>query len=137
MNDCIFCKIINREVPANIVYEDDNVLSFLDIKGLNPGHTLIIPKKHLTNIYELDTPTAEHVFGVVPKIARAIKQAVSAEGVNIGMNNEAAAGQVEFHAHVHVIPRYANDGYKLWEGKSVPADESLTIAEQIKKALLN
>lgn len=135
MNDCIFCKIISKQVPADIIYEDDYVLSFLDIKGLNPGHSLVIPKKHHENIYGFDTETAHQVFTIVPRIARAIKQAVQADGINIGMNNELAAGQAVFHAHIHVIPRYANDGYQLWEGKPVSKEDSQIIAANIKKAL--
>ncbi|MEI8224271.1 MAG: HIT family protein [bacterium] len=135
MNDCIFCKIISKEIPADIIYEDDHVISFLDIKGLNPGHSLVIPKKHCENIYSFDSETAQQVFTVVPVIARAIKQAVDANGINIGMNNEIAAGQAVFHAHVHVIPRYRNDGYQLWEGKPVSHEVSQDIADKIKKAL--
>lgn len=135
MNDCIFCKIIAKQVPADIIYEDDHVISFLDIKGLNPGHSLVIPKNHHENIYAFDADTAHQVFTVVPVIARAIKQAVAADGINIGMNNEIAAGQAVFHAHIHVIPRYTGDGYQLWEGKSVPQELSKTIADKIKKAL--
>ena len=135
MNDCIFCKIINKEIPADIIYEDDHVISFLDIKGLNPGHSLVIPKKHCANIYAFDSEIAQQVFTVVPAIARAIKQAVTADGINIGMNNEIAAGQAVFHAHIHVIPRYTNDGYQLWEGKPVSHEVSQDIADKIKKAL--
>jgi histidine triad (HIT) family protein len=134
MNDCIFCKIANKEIPAEIIYEDEQVLSFLDIKGLNPGHSLIIPKAHFQDIYALDEITASHLFSVAPKIARAIKRATHADGINIGMNNESAAGQVVFHAHVHVIPRYTNDGYHHWE-RTKPSIESPDIADQIKKAL--
>ncbi len=135
MNDCIFCKIISREIPADIIYEDEYVLSFLDIKGLNPGHSLVIPKQHHENIYSFDTKIAQQLFAVVPTIAKAIKQAVSANGINIGMNNELAAGQAVFHAHIHVIPRYTNDGYQLWEGKPVSHEVSQDIADKIKKAL--
>jgi histidine triad (HIT) family protein len=133
MNDCIFCKIINREIPADIVYEDEHAIAFLDIKGVHPGHTLLVPKKHLENIYAFDDITASKIFSVIPKIARAIKTSLQSDGINIGMNNETAAGQVVFHAHIHIMPRYKNDGYQLWQGKPVDPEQAKTIAKQISQ----
>lgn len=110
--DCIFCKILNGEIPSFKVYEDKNVLAFLDITQGTKGHTLIIPKKHVQNIYELDEETAKDIFAVVPKISRAIKKAFKPIGLNIVNNNDKPLQSV-FHFHIHLIPRYEDDGMVL------------------------
>jgi len=110
--DCIFCKIIEGEIPSYKVYEDNNVLAFLDITQGTKGHTLIIPKKHIKNIYELDEKTTKDVFTVVPKIANALKEAFNPIGLNIINNNDKPLQSV-FHFHIHLIPRYENDGMAL------------------------
>ena len=110
--ECIFCKITDGEIPSYKVYEDDNVLVFLDITQGTKGHTLIIPKKHVKNIYELDEQTSRDVFTVVPRIANALKKAFNPIGLNIVSNNEKPLQSV-FHFHIHLIPRYEDDGMKL------------------------
>ncbi len=110
--DCIFCKIIAGEIPSFKVYEDENVLAFLDITQGTKGHTLIIPKKHIKNVYDLDEETAANLFKVVPKIANALKKSFNPIGINIVNNNDKPLQQV-FHYHIHLIPRYENDGMKL------------------------
>lgn len=110
--DCIFCKIINGEIPSYKVYEDDNVLAFLDITQGTKGHTLIIPKKHIKNIYDLDEQTAKDIFAVVPKIANALKLAFNPIGLTVVNNNDKPLQSV-FHFHIHLIPRYDNDGMEL------------------------
>lgn len=110
--DCIFCKILEKEVPSYKIYEDENVLAFLDITQGTKGHTLVIPKKHIKNVYELDEETASEIFRVVPKIANALKKAFNPIGLNIVNNNEKPLQSV-FHFHIHLIPRYENDGMKL------------------------
>ena len=110
--DCIFCKIINNEIPSYTIYEDDNVLAFLDITQGTKGHTLIVPKNHVKNVYELDELTASNVFSVIPKIANALKLAFNPIGLNIVNNNDKPLQSV-FHFHIHLIPRYENDGMKL------------------------
>ena len=110
--DCIFCKINEGEIPSYKIYEDNNVLAFLDITQGTKGHTLIIPKKHIKNIYELDEKTAGEVFAVVPKLSRAIKKAFNPIGLNIVNNNDKPLQSV-FHFHIHLIPRYEDDGMKL------------------------
>lgn len=109
---CIFCKIVNGEIPSHKVYEDKNVLAFLDITHGTKGHTLIIPKKHVKNVYELDEETIVNVFKVVPKIANALKKAFNPIGLNIINNNDKPLQSV-FHFHIHLIPRYENDGVIL------------------------
>ncbi len=110
--DCIFCKIVNGEIPSHKIYEDKNVLAFLDITHGTKGHTLVIPKKHVKNIYELDEETIHNVFKVVPKIANALKKAFNPIGLNM-INNNDRPHQSVFHFHIHLIPRYENDGMEL------------------------
>ncbi len=114
--NCIFCKIVAGEMPAAKVYENEHVLAFLDISQVTEGHTLVIPKKHEKDVYELSEESAAHVFQAVPKIARAIKKQFKPAGLNLLNNNEAQAGQSVFHYHVHLLPRYGQeDGFgAIW-----------------------
>lgn len=112
MTDCIFCKIRDGEIPSYKVYEDDKVLAFLDITQGTKGHTLVIPKKHVENVYELDDETVYDVFRIVPKLANALKEAFDPIGLNIVSNNDKPLQSV-FHFHVHLIPRYEDDGMVL------------------------
>jgi histidine triad (HIT) family protein len=117
MEDCIFCKIVKKEIPADIVYEDENTLAFLDIAPVNIGHTLVIPKEHFANIYETPEATLMDIMKVVKKLSHAVKNSLQADGINVTMNNDPAANQIVFHAHVHIIPRITNDGFSIWRGK--------------------
>ena len=109
--DCIFCKIIDGEIPSAKVYEDDHVYAFLDISQVTKGHTLIIPKTHTKNIYETPAAVASELFARVPAISNAIKKTYKPIGMNLLNNNEAPADQSVFHLHIHLIPRYGeNDG---------------------------
>ncbi len=135
MNECIFCKVIKGELPASKIYEDSDVLAFLDIKPVNPGHTLIIPKSHFESIHDTPDELVAKMSIVAKKIAGAIQMKLGAEGVNIGMNNGTAAGQIVFHAHIHVMPRYGTDSFKLWAGKEYRAGERERVAEKIKSVL--
>jgi histidine triad (HIT) family protein len=109
MEDSIFTKIIKREIPADIVYEDNIVIAFLDIKPINHGHTLIVPKKPFTNIFDGDDEDLAHMMKVAHKLANALKQVTNCNGINILMNNGEAAGQEIFHSHMHIIPRITGD----------------------------
>lgn len=112
--DCLFCKIIEGEVPVAKVYEDENVYAFMDISQVTDGHTLVIPKVHTTDIYDMDEQVASEIFATVPKIAKAIKLAKKPAGLNILNNNEIMAGQSVYHFHLHLIPRYnENDGFNV------------------------
>lgn len=115
MSECIFCKIINNEIPSRKIYEDENVIAFLDLTQVTPGHTLVLPKKHISDIFEYDEELAGTVFSQIPKIARAIKQSDSAiTGMNIINNNGSVAYQSVFHSHIHLIPRYTkNDDFSM------------------------
>ena len=109
MEDCIFCKIINGEIPSYTVYEDDVVKAFLDISQNTPGHTLVVPKKHVQDIFEYDSDLAPAAFSRLPKIARAIRDSnPDIKGMNILNNNGAVAYQSVFHSHIHLIPRYSD-----------------------------
>ena len=133
MENCLFCKIIQKEIPANIVYEDENTIAILDIHPVNIGHTLVIPKQHIENIYGFEDADTQAVFGVVQKMSKAVKGGVSADGVNIIMNNEKSAGQLVFHAHIHVIPRYEGDGFAHWHGaRGYGEGEAETVAAKIR-----
>ena len=114
MSDCIFCQIVSGQIPSSKVYEDEEVLAFLDITQVTKGHTLVIPKKHYRNMLEMDAESASSLFARVPKIAQQLQEKLGAAGVNIINNNEEAAGQTVFHTHVHLLPRFdATDGLKL------------------------
>lgn len=116
-HDCIFCKIIAGDIPAAKVYENDHVLAFLDISQVTKGHTLVIPKNHEENIYELSEQSAQHVFRAVPKIANAIRTQFHPIGMNLLNNNGESAGQSVFHFHIHILPRYGKgDGFgAVWK----------------------
>ncbi|KGR90798.1 protein hit [Ureibacillus massiliensis 4400831 = CIP 108448 = CCUG 49529] len=139
MSDCIFCKIIDGSIPSTKVYEDDHVLAFMDVSPLTKGHTLLIPKQHVKDIFEMPEDVARNLYAVAPKIAGAIKSAFNPVGMNTLNNNGAFAGQTVFHYHLHFIPRYdETDGLKMkWETKQseFTFDVLGTVAEKIKENL--
>ncbi|WP_066367993.1 HIT family protein [Neobacillus fumarioli] len=106
MRDCIFCKIVNGEIPAAKVFENEHVLAFMDISQVTKGHTLVIPKVHKENVYELTPEIARNLYEVVPTIANALKAEFNPLGLNTINNNGELAGQTVFHFHLHLIPRY-------------------------------
>lgn len=140
MSKTIFEQIVDREIPATIIYEDDTVLAFSDATPLSKGHTLVIPKRPIENIYELDDDTGAKVMSTVTRVAHAIKKAFNPKGLNVVQNNGSFASQSVFHLHFHIIPRYDDEydgfGYQ-WEKD--PADrsdeEKEALAEEIKQAL--
>jgi len=107
--DCIFCKIIAGEIPSSKVYEDEDFIAFLDIQPNNFGHTLLVPKKHFVNVYDTSEEVGSKIYPLLTKISNAVKKATGCDGINIIQNNEADAGQVVFHSHIHIIPRYKDD----------------------------
>lgn len=106
MENCIFCKIAEKEIPGKIVYEDDICLAFLDLSQTTDGHTLVIPKKHYQNVLEVDDNDLAHIILVTKKIANKIMDKLNAKGVNILTNANEIAGQTVMHFHLHIIPRY-------------------------------
>ena len=131
MNDCIFCKIIEGVIPADKIYEDDEVLAFLDIKPVNYGHTLIIPKKHYEKMENTPDDTVSAVFANAKKLMRVIKESMVADFVALSV-----VGIDVPHFHIHLIPRYFNDNMPVfWTRKEYKDKEKEIIAEKIKKVL--
>lgn len=110
MKDCIFCKIIAKEIPNYTVYEDDHVLAFLDISPRAKGHTLVVPKVHAENYFDLNEELLEHVARGVRKAMERIEHVLHPDGYNVGWNQGEAGGQEVPHLHVHIFPRYEGDG---------------------------
>lgn len=106
---CVFCKIVNGEIPSYKIYETKNTLAFLDISQNTKGHTLVIPKRHVENIFDLDEETAKELFVSVTKTANLLKEKLGFDAANLLNNNGKDAGQVVNHYHIHIIPRYGND----------------------------
>jgi len=121
---CEFCRLARREDDASIVFEDEKAMAFLDIKPVNDGHTLVIPKTHYENIYEIPDDELAYVYKVVKKAAFAVKQSVRPDGISITQHNGRAALQRIFHLHVHIIPRY--------EGQRFPRPDELSLARREK-----
>lgn len=133
MNDCLFCKIVAGATPSEKIYEDEDTFAFLDIHPINRGHTLVIPKAHYANIYEAPEEVFARLMHTVRFLAPKIKQAVGADGINIGINNDKAAGQLVFHLHVHIIPRFDEDGHAHWHGNPYQDGEIITIRDIIEQ----
>ncbi|GGE44485.1 protein hit [Pullulanibacillus camelliae] len=137
--NCVFCKIIKGEIPSAKVFENEDVYAFLDIGQVTKGHTLVIPKDHQPNIFELKEETAAKLFSVVPTIARAVRDTFNPVGLNLLNNNGEAAMQTVFHYHVHIIPRYGKgDGYgAVWHSheKDYTMEELSEIASSIAEQL--
>jgi histidine triad (HIT) family protein len=131
--NCIFCKIIDGKIPSAKVYEDEKVLAFLDITPVNKGHTLVVPKNHSKNILEDDDKDIDSCMRIVKKIGKGVMKAMKAQGFNIGVNTERAAGQAVFHTHFHVIPRFEDDGLHHWPGGKYPEGEM----EKVRKSILS
>lgn len=134
--DCIFCKIINNDLPCFKIYEDEFVLAFLDINPASEGHTLVIPKKHFENIFEIDKDYLEKIIVVAKNIAEKIKQTNVGEGANLFQSNGAVAEQVVPHFHLHIIPRRKGDNIdftqKSFRPINKPTNEQF---ENIRKTL--
>ncbi|MBD5834846.1 HIT family protein [Lactobacillus delbrueckii] len=115
IDDCLFCKIIRGEIPSYTVFENDDVKAFLDISQVNEGHVLMVPKKHLTNIFDYSAEDASRFMQYVPEISKAIKASdPRIQAMNIISNNGEIAGQVVMHSHIHFIPRWEGDGIKFF-----------------------
>ena len=106
MDNCIFCKIANKEIPGKIIYEDDVCMAFLDLSQATYGHTLVIPKQHFANILKVDDDTLSHLFKTVKKVSQTIMTKCHAQGLNVLTNTNEIAGQTVYHFHIHILPRY-------------------------------
>ncbi|CAN5189937.1 HIT family protein [soil metagenome] len=136
MNDCIFCKIVNKEIPAAIFHETEEFIAFVVTEPNNFGHSLVVPKKHFENIYSIEGKTSEALGEELKLVSKAIKETMHADGINIHMNNDAVAGQVIFHAHIHIIPRFKDDGLTHWSLKSYEyLEQRFDIGERIRATL--
>lgn len=131
----IFEKIRDREVPAQIIYEDEKTLAFLDHAPVTLGHTLVIPKEKTEDIFSVDQETLCAVMRTVHYLAPRIKETTGADGVNIMNNSGAAAGQVVFYLHVHIIPRWNNDGFVHWKGREYSEQEKADIFHKLQRAM--
>ena len=136
MSDCVFCKIVARQIPATIVHEDAESLAFMDIGQVNPGHVLVASKAHVENVYGLQDAQAAAVFRAAAKVARAIRAAFDPPGLSIYQANGRPAGQTVFHFHLHVLPRHDADGMQLvWPVKNPPREKLEAYAAQIRARL--
>jgi histidine triad (HIT) family protein len=137
MTDCSFCELVAGRGAVSTVYEDDRVLALLDIAPANPGHTLVIPKQHFSTLADLDEATGMHLFRIAQRVAQALRHSgLRCEGVNFLLADGAAADQEVFHVHLHVVPRFTGDNFKItadWNIQSCPTELD-EIAAQIGKA---
>ena len=134
--DCLFCKIAKGEIHSATVYEDSHFTVILDVNPATKGHCLIIPKEHCDNIYELDGETAGKLFALATCIARAMRDALKCDGLNLVQNNGEIAGQTVNHFHLHLIPRYEGDGLNLnWPQQEISAEQLEEIRQSIKKSI--
>jgi histidine triad (HIT) family protein len=133
MSQCVFCRIVAREIPATVVHEDEHVLAFMDLGQVNPGHVLVAVKAHAENLYELSDAQAGAVLRAAARVARAIREAFKPEGLSVYQANGAAAGQTVFHYHAHLVPRHDGDGMVLtWPVKNPPRDQLEVYAAKIR-----
>jgi len=135
MDECLFCKIIAKEIPSEAVYEDDKVVAFLDIKPVNPGHVLVVPKTHRSGLEDASPEALQEVIVVTQRIARALINSGLCESFNLVENNGKIAGQVIPHLHFHVIPRRSDDGLRHWPGQEMRPEQAHEIAQQIARSL--
>ena len=134
--DCVFCKIVGKHEDATVVFEDPHTLAFLDIHPLNPGHTLVIPKKHYANMLEMPPGEAGRVFTSVAKVMRGVEKASKADGISVGQSNGKAASQEVFHMHVHIIPRFNHEMMSGFPNRKQTHREELDeIGKKIRHAI--
>jgi len=132
MDSCIFCKIANGEIPSNTIYEDDKFRVILDNGPATKGHALVLPKEHYANLFEMPQDLLEDAAVVAKKVASNIKEKLSCDGLNLVQNNGETAGQTVMHFHLHIIPRYENDGqHILWNPTSPSAEELVEVKNTI------
>nr|WP_300308825.1 HIT family protein [uncultured Anaerostipes sp.] len=134
--DCVFCKIVSGDIPSNTIYENSEFKVIMDASPAAKGHVLVLPKEHYKDIYDIDAETAGKLFQLAAVVARALKEVLNCDGLNILQNNGVIAGQTVFHFHMHLIPRYEGDDVTVkWEGHSMDADEMDQLRRDIRKAL--
>jgi histidine triad (HIT) family protein len=134
-NDNIFAKILRGEIPAHTVYEDEQSLAFLDVMPQSPGHTLVIPKVPAENLFDLDMNSAAAVIATTQKVARAVREAMQADGIMLNQFNGPAAGQTVFHFHIHIVPRFEAVSLRRHSGEMADSDILAAHAAKIRAAL--
>lgn len=135
---CIFCQIVAGDADATFIHEDDTVVVFLDINPVTPGHTLVVPRAHMPALSDVDPRTGAHMFNIAQRMAKALRSSgLRCDGVNLFYADGEAANQTVFHAHLHVIPRYDDDGFiPTAERQTQPSRPELEITgDQIRTAL--
>ncbi len=133
---CIFCRIVAREIPAAVVYEDELTIAFMDIGQVNPGHVLVATRRHAANLFETTDEEAAALMQTARRVALADQQAFPSAGLTLLQANGAEGGQTVNHVHMHVVPRHANDGIELsWPRKEPAASVLAEYAEQLRNAL--
>lgn len=133
-DNCIFCKIANGDIPSKTLYEDEQFRVILDLGPATKGHALVLPKNHYANIYELPEDVAGDVMKLAKKMATTMTDKLGADGFNLVQNNGEIAGQTVFHYHLHLIPRYKEDGQKIgWNPQSPTQEDLEAIKDQITK----
>jgi len=136
MTSCVFCRIVAKEIPAAVVFEDEHTIAFMDAGQVNPGHVLVAAKGHAENLYELDDAQAGALLKTAARVARAIRAAFNPPGLSVYQANGKAAWQTVFHYHMHLLPRHEGDGMALtWPAKNPPREKLAEYAESIRKKL--
>ncbi len=135
MEECLFCKIVKGELPSSKIYEDEDTLAFLDLFPVNKGHSLVIPKEHYETIFDVPSDILSKVSSVMKNVADAVKKGVNADGISIAQSNGKDAGQVISHIHFHIMPRFKDDGLKLWPQGKYEEGEMDKFKEDISKFL--
>ena len=136
MENCIFCKIINKQIPSSVVYEDNDVVAFLDISQATKGHTLVLPKKHYANLLEIEEEVLAKVIKVAKTIATSMQDSLGAKGFNLVNNCNEVAGQSVMHFHLHIIPRYDHEEFVIAPKENNNKFDLKEIQEQIKNGLV-
>jgi histidine triad (HIT) family protein len=131
--NCVFCRIVQKAIPASVVYEDERTLAFMDLGQVNPGHVLVALKAHAENLYALDDAQAAAVFAAASRVARAIRAAFAPQGLSVYQANGKPAGQTVLHFHIHLVPRHEGDGMTLgWPVKNPPREQLEDYALRIR-----
>lgn len=134
---CVFCDILNKNAPAAFVHRDESVAAIMDIHPINPGHVLVMPRRHYHHILEMSTEAVAELYSTVHRVAAAVHKAIQADGLNVGQNNGASAAQIVPHVHVHVVPRFYGDSSDgRWpRRKEASMKELQTVADRIQRRL--
>ena len=136
MSECVFCRIVAGQIPASVVHADDEIIAFMDLGQVNPGHVLVAVRRHAQDIYALDERQAAALFAAAARVARGIRAAFAPHGLSVYQANGKAAGQTVLHLHLHLVPRYESDAMSLtWPVKNPSRDELEEHAARIRAAL--